>query len=169
MRDTRTLLNDAREQLRARLRPLEPEPFAALTNAKHVLADTDMLLLLEHIRLAFAADEAASRARYVAAIAGASGVPNFDALHRDGWFDILFGRVVTPMPVSVAARHAQSVSPGLPALLGERFSVSYDVSAVPSGPRALGHAVDGLRSGTLSSVDIACRTPCWVAARLKER
>lgn len=155
--------------MRLHLRPLESESVAFVSDPEISLDDTQMLLLLEHIQLSFAADESASRARYAAAVAGAVNVPSFDTLREDGWFQILFGRVVTPMRVSVAANHAASVSPGLRALISERFAVTYNCAAVPRGNQPVDDAADGLTSGTVRSVDIACRTPGWVAARLWER
>ena len=155
--------------MRARLRPLEPELNPIAFNAELTLGDTEMLLLLEHITLNYAADEAASRARYAAAIAGVAGTPTFDALREDGWFQILLGRIVTPISISVAAGHATSVSPGLPALISQRFAVDHDFSAVPRGIKAVDDAIDGLTNQHLRFLDIECRTPDWVAARLWER
>ncbi|GGA01291.1 hypothetical protein GCM10019071_34750 [Sphingobium fuliginis] len=155
--------------MRARLRPLEPEPNPVALNAELTLSDTEMLLLLEHIVLDYAADEEASRTRYAAAIAGVADAPTFDVLRQDGWFQILLGRVVTPINISVAASHATSVSPGLPALISQRFAVDHDFSAVPRGVKAVDDAIAGLTTQYLRFLDIECRTPEWVAARLWER
>lgn len=169
LRDPRPPLFDARSALRAGLRPLEPEPNPMTSGAELTLDDIDMLLLLEHVVLDFAADEAESRDRYVAATAGITGVPSFDDLHQDGWFQILFGRIVTPTDISVAASHATSASPGLPVLISQRFGLKCDFSAVPSGTRTVDDAIEGLETNTLRFIDIGCRTPAWVAARLWER
>lgn len=169
LRDSRTILYDARLALRARLRPLEPELNPVAFNTELTLSDTEMLLLLEHIGLDYAADEEKSRARYAAAIVGVVGTPTFDALRQDGWFEILLGRIITPISISVAAGHATSVSPGLPALISKRFAVDHDFSAVPRGTKAVDDAIDGLTTQQLRFLDIECRTPDWVAARLWER
>lgn len=139
------------------------------SDPKIVLDDTQTLLLLEHIQLSFAAEESASRARYASAVSGAANAPSFDTLREDGWFQVLFGRVVTPMHVSVAANHAAAVSPGLRALISERFAVTYDCAAVPRGTKLVDDTADGLASGTVRPSEIACRTPGWVVARLWER
>lgn len=164
---------DARAHLRSRLRLLEPEPPAIASGAQLTLDDTSMLVLLEHLDLDFDAEEAKSRSRYANAITGASAgsanVPTFDDLQRDSWFQILFGRIVTPLRISVAAAHATAVSPGLPDLIRKRFTVTPNFTGVPRGNNSIDEAIRRLATGELRFIDIDCRTPGWVAARLWER
>ncbi|SEI56412.1 hypothetical protein SAMN05518849_10191 [Sphingobium sp. AP50] len=163
----RTTLYDVRNQLRMRLRPLERERPLYASAQEETVEDADMLALLEHVRLEYAADEADSRRRYATACAGSTAL-TFDDLIRDGWFQVLFGRVVTPLTVSVASSRAPTLSPVLRPLLGDRFGIAKDFSKVPPISQALAALIGAIEAGERDIEKLECRTPAWVAARLWE-
>lgn len=168
LRDLQTPLSQIRFHLRSRFRVLEHEPPPFASSARVTLSDAHMLMLLTHLKVAFGADIGASQKRYMDGVEGDANAPTFEALHRDSWFQILFGRIVTPLRISAAACHVTSELPGLADLIRDRFGISYDFSTVPIGIKPIDDVMRRVDAKELCFTEITCRTPVWVVARLWE-
>ena len=160
---------ETRRALRDRLaRFLGSSRMPAIHNGEVILADDEILRLLQGLQIHFASDIDHARNTYETASAAVPNHPDLANLIADGWMRVVWGRIAAPFTRSRAIDPAGSTA-GLQALMMRRHDKAFRFStAVSEDPHLAGMAqqmaeAKGLPAGTM------CQTPEWVAARLWDR
>lgn len=126
-----------------------------------------MLELLLNLDVTFNSDEDSARSAYKALIPEGSTEPDFDTLLKNGWLQIIWGRISTPFEVARAAQ--TSGLSALNALMKDRFEEHFHVADQANKIPELAPIIESINYGETTPYKISCESPEWVAARLWER
>jgi len=159
--ETRRLL---RERL---LRHLGQEPQAQ--NPGHggpIIADAEMVRLLQSFDKAFGDEWACALAAYEAALPADGNEPPLQQRLADGWARLIWGRIKVPSEVSLTLHRRRAHAGAFASVLDGRFVERYRLRPEARLEGELRSTAEGIERGDIEIRHLTCLSPQWVSARL---